>query len=109
MSFLSKNPSKHKQTSLTMSRVVDYDIKNEKVIWEYGPDLTFYNEYSLFSPLISGVQKTKKGYLITSGMQGQVVEISKDKQLIWKLPAVASFLKDRKDAPAVELFKVRQY
>ena len=107
--FLSKNPSKHKQASLTMSRIVDYDIKNEKVIWEYGQDLSFFDKYSLFSPLISGVQKTKKGYLITSGMQGQIVEISKDKQLVWKLPAAASFLKDTRDAPAVALFKVRQY
>ena len=108
-SFLSKKSLKHKSDYLNMSRVIEYDIKNEKVIWKYGQDLMFYNEYSLFSPLISGVQKTKKGYLITSGMQGQIIEISKDKQLVWKLPAAASFLTDRRNAPAVELFKVRQY
>ena len=92
-----------------MSKVIDYDIKNEKVIWEYGEDLNFFDQYNLFSAIIRGVQKTQKGYLITSGMQGQIIEISKDKKLVWKFPATPSFLKDIKGAPAVELFKVRQY
>ena len=42
-------------------------------------------------------------------MQGQIIEVSKDKKIVWKLPAAASFLKDKNNSLSIEIFKARQY
>ena len=62
-----------------------------------------------FLHLVSGVQKTEKGFLVTVGNQGRVFEISRDKQIVWDLPSAGSFTKAISGGLSKELFKVRQY
>lgn len=98
----------------SMSRAVEYDIKKEKIIWQFGRGKNFMDSYKFFSPFISGVQKTTKGYLITVGITGLIVEVSPEKKMLWALPAAASFLKQEwsEDSPPIlgtEIFKASQY
>jgi len=96
------------------SRVVEMDITTNKIIWEYDGTVKSrmykqYFQWQMFSPWVSGAQKTKKGYLIVSGMQGRIFEVSKDKKIVWDLPGAASFSHTIWGTVAIPLFKARQY
>ena len=98
------------------SRIIEIEINTNKVIWEYdylkGKEPIYLKEWkrwNIFSPYISGVQKTKKGYLVTSGMQGKIFEISKDYKIVWELPAAASTFRSFTGRLSTEIFKARQY
>ena len=71
-----------------LSRVVEMGVKSNtnKILWEYDGTikkdrLSRIYRWQMFSPWISGVQKTKKGYLMTRGMQGRILKVSKDHKL----------------------------
>ena len=112
------------------SRIFEMDIKTNKILWEYdgaknennmlkewgqltkveknllSETWTKWNELSLY---MSGVQKTEKGYLISSGMQGTIYEVSRDHKIVWELPAGTSVFRSSSLRPATKIFKARQY
>lgn len=98
------------------SRIIEMDIVTNEVIYEYDPlkgkEAVFLKEFKrwdMFSPYVSGVQKTEKGYLVTSGMQGKIFEISKDHRVVWELPAAASVFRTSDGRLSTVIFKARQY
>ena len=98
------------------SRVIEMDILTNKVVYEYNPLkskepllLKEWKRWDMFSPYVSGVQKTEKGYLVVSGMQGKIFEISKDHQIVWELPAAASVFHTSIGKLSTSIFKARQY
>ena len=93
------------------SEIVELNIKMNKVLWRFnGTDRNFLIRFRLFSPFLSGVQKLEKGYLVTVGNQGRIFEISKDKEIVWELPAAGSFFRNcTNNSLATEIFKARQY
>lgn len=91
------------------SEVVELNIKTNEILWKFDGKNKFLS-FRLFSPFISGVHKTEKGYLITVGSQGRILEVSKDKEIVWELPAAASVFRHFIDNSLItEIFKVRQY
>ena len=118
------------------SRFLELDIKKNKIVWEYDPSNDqngvlkavgvplFKNDKNRrksriisllkwqgihFSRHLSGIQKTDKGYLITSGQYGNIFEISKEHKIVWLLPAAASVFRFTSGMPAIRIFKARQY
>ena len=98
------------------SRIVEMDINTNEIIYEYDPlkskkpvRLKELERWNIFSPYVSGVQKTDKGYLVTSGMQGKIFEISKDHQIVWELPAAASAFQSASGKLSTSIFKAKQY
>lgn len=101
------------------NRIFEMDVITNKIIWEYNifKDVKGVNifwsqqikNWTHFSPYTSGVQKTEKGYLISSGMPGHIFEVSKDHKTVWELPAAASVLGSFTGDPIISFFKVRQY
>ena len=97
-----------------MSRVVEMDIQTNKILWEYdgavkSPIYKQFFQWQMFSPWAGGAQKTKKGYLIISSMSGRIFEVSKDKKIVWDLPAAASVFRAVNGGVAIPIFKARQY
>lgn len=99
------------------SQVFEIDIKNNKILWKYDrgfgnnrkSGFSKFRQFRMFSPYLSGVYKTKKGYLVTVGNQGKIFEVSKDKKIVWELPASGSFTNSIEGTLSTELFKVKQY
>ena len=94
------------------SSVYEFDIRTNKVLWKLEgqnrKNLLF--RFRFFSPALSGIQKVENGYLITVGNQGRILEVSKNKDVTWELPAGASFFhSDIDNSLVTEIFKVRQY
>ena len=97
--------------SKRMSRVLEIDITQNKVLWNYNGFETgwFLKMVRTFSPLLSGVQKIGNSYLVTCGNSGRIFEVSRDKKILWELPAAASFFHNIGGTLATEIFKARQY
>ena len=96
------------------SRVVEMDIQTNKILWEYdnavGSSIhKYFSQWLMFSPWAGGAQKTKKGYLIISSMSGRIFEVSKDKKIVWDLPAAASVFRMSNGTLGIPIFKARQY
>lgn len=91
------------------SSVLEVDIKQNKVLWRFDSKRNPFFQFRTYSPAISGVQKTEKGYLIIIGNQGRILEVQKNNQVVWELPSAASFFRNKENALATEIFKARQY
>ncbi|UCB52985.1 MAG: aryl-sulfate sulfotransferase, partial [Candidatus Zixiibacteriota bacterium] len=64
------------------SRVVEFDPTSFEIIWEYSPA---NGDRLDFSSVISGVQRLPCGNtLITSGVRGQVLEVTAERQIVWE-------------------------
>ena len=62
-----------------------------------------------FSRFMSGAQKTSAGYLIVSGMNGSILEVTKKHETVWMSPSASSMFLGESGELATKLFKVRQY
>ena len=116
------------------SRVLEMDIRTNTIVWEYNPlkysngflkewgkSIQFQNQKlrnmvfgewaqsDYFSLYTSGVQKTEKGYLIFSGMSGNIMEVLKNHKMVWFLPAASSVFHTVAGKPVTKIFKARQY
>ena len=104
------------RASAMRSEIIEMNIKTNQILWRYDgisrkeqESLSTFFHFRMFSPFISGVQKTEKGFLVTVGNQGRVFEISRDKKIVWDLPSAGSFTRTINGGLGKELFKVRQY
>ena len=112
------------------SRVFEMDIKTNTILWEYDPlksrtvvkgwelgvsknIMSNWEGLKYFSPYMSGVQKIeekgKEHYLIVSGIQGKILEVTKKHDAVWVHPSVASVFRSSTGELAQMLFKARQY
>ena len=116
------------------SRVFEMNIKTNTIVWEYDPlkypnaflkkwdSVMFRNNPKLrnflfrewsrgqyLSLYMSGAQKTNKGYLIFSGMNGNIIEVSKNHKTVWLLPAAPSVFHSVSGELVTKIFKARQY
>jgi len=67
------------------SRVIEFDPTTLETVWEYDADPSGDAQPLRFSPLISGVQRLPNGNtLITSGVLGQMIEVSPEKEIEWE-------------------------
>ncbi len=78
------------------SRVLEINPVTLQVVWEYGPTqaglIPSVNSNQLYSPLISGAQRLPNGNtMITVGMDGRVIEVTKACEIVWEYIAPYNF------------------
>ncbi|HEX6274222.1 MAG TPA: aryl-sulfate sulfotransferase, partial [Polyangiaceae bacterium] len=64
------------------SRVVEFDPVTLRIVWEYGGE---FAPERFFSYFVGGAQRLPNGNtLITMGMDGRVVEVTPERQVVWE-------------------------
>ena len=67
------------------TRAVELDIKTGKVVWEWKGKNVKAKDYNFYSAYQSGAQKLASGnWMITSTDDGHVIEVTKDKRIVWE-------------------------
>ena len=84
-----RNPGAHlgwSDARRDYSRVIEFDPRTLKVIWEHGPkQLGLRNGYQFYSDYVSSAQRLPNGNtLITNGAVGQIQEVTPDHEVVWE-------------------------
>ena len=67
------------------TRAVELDPKTDKVVWFWGPGAVGANGSNFYSHYQDGAQKLPNGnWLLTTSNDGHVVEVTKDKDIVWE-------------------------
>ncbi len=68
------------------SRVIEIDPRTLRIVWEYSAKKTGQREvYKFYSNFVSSAQRLPNGNtLITNGAVGQLMEVTKDLELVWE-------------------------
>ena len=67
------------------SRVVEVDPATKTLPWTYSASKSGYQNWSLFSPFISGAQRLLEGNtLITEGTKGRIFEVTATGSIVWE-------------------------
>ncbi len=68
-----------------MTRAVELDPKTSKIVWEWGPTSVSAQRGNFYSAFQCGAQKLPNGnWMITTTNDGHVVEVTKDKKIVWE-------------------------
>ncbi len=68
------------------SRVLEIDVKNEEIIWEFSGGKTGPEQASFFALITSGAERLKNGNtLIVNGPMGSMFEVNPGGKIVWKL------------------------
>lgn len=96
------NGSKHQP--IARSRVIEIDMKTDKIIWQYIPSPVF----SMVSMHIAGSERLENGNtLICEGESGRIFEVNRDCEICWEW--ISPFVYDFKGVPVVMLFRAHRY
>lgn len=68
------------------TRAVELDPKTNKIVWFWGPGAVKAQGGNFYSAYQCGAQKIANGnWMITSTNDGHVVEVTKDKNIVWEI------------------------
>lgn len=68
-----------------MTRAIELDPKSSTIVWEWGAPSVAATRGNFYSAFQCGAQKLANGnWMITSTDDGHVVEVTKDKKIVWE-------------------------
>jgi len=80
------------------------------VKWQYEGSEKFFNKLQFYSPYISGAQRLNNGNtLITLGLPGLLLEVNRDKNVVWNFFNTLDENKLDTAWPYKAMFKTRAY
>ncbi|PIP89871.1 MAG: hypothetical protein COW01_06390 [Bdellovibrionales bacterium CG12_big_fil_rev_8_21_14_0_65_38_15] len=92
------------------SEVIEYDFLKNEVKWQYEGSEKFFNKLQFYSPYISGAQRLNNGNtLITLGLPGLLLEVNRDKNVVWNFFNTLDENKLDTAWPYKAMFKTRAY
>ena len=88
------------------SRVVEIDLRTNKIVWEYKGGKTGAEQAQFASSIMGGAQRLPNGNtLITASTAGKIMEVMQEKQIVWE-----SLNENRSlDGRQAIIFKARKY
>jgi len=93
-----------------ISKVIEYDLKKNKISWSYSGASHFFQQTQFFSLVMSGAQRLENGNtLITLGTTGYVLEVSREKKVVWNFFNHHQSHGDDVAWPFKAIFKARFY